>query len=380
MHRRAQPPGSVEGAGGRFGRGYQRRFRTQLDTRRGDEAADPLGDRERGRQPGRADCRHVDQLRTGGRGPDQVVGAAAGRSQPRVGGDRLGRLELGEHPDRLREDLLPRLRSHRPVLGILLVDRGGPGDHLVVEGREDEDSLRLLAGDGEKDPVESLTGRLEDKELALAGVDLEGAVAEQRRNRAGPEAGAVDHHPTAHGLAAAGGKDQSLPAAIDACDRKAGLQCGTVAAGGGGQRGREGDRIGDRFAGDLERAVAVEPYVDPVALGVGRQLRDRLSLRVVVGSHQRPAGENRDAQLGQKLLPQGCGTEDQLRLQLSRRRVEAGVQDAGVCAARGQARLGLGLQQHHLGAAPRQRQSGRAPDHARADDGDLHPANCGAIS
>ena len=118
-------------------------------------SAHALGDPERRGQPGRADRGHVDQpLGTACERPDHVVDAAPGGPQPGVGGDRLGAFERRVHRDRLGHDLLARLGPHRPVVLVVAVDRGRPGDHLAVDGREHEHALGALRRHRQQDPLE----------------------------------------------------------------------------------------------------------------------------------------------------------------------------------------------------------------------------------
>src|SRR6478672_6812475 len=162
------PPWREAGAQGLLG--------AELDSHPGDDLAHPLGDAERGGEPGGADRGDVDQPLTAPRAADQVVDAAAGGAKTRVGGKGLGLGEPREEPCRLRDYLLGGLGPHRPVALVIPVDRGRPGQDLAVDAREDEDPLGPLGGHWEQYLLQSRRRKLEDQELALARIDLEARV------------------------------------------------------------------------------------------------------------------------------------------------------------------------------------------------------------
>ena len=73
--------------------------------------------------------------------------------------------------------------------------------------------------------------------------------------------------------------------------------------------------------------------------------------------------EQRDVEGGDDLLAKLGRAQEQPGLERARGRIEAGVEDARVRAARPERQLGLGFEQQHVHAAARQRER-----HARADD------------
>ena len=106
-------------------------------------------------------------------GADQVVDAAARRTQAGVGGDRLGALERRVHGGRLRQDLVARLGTHRPVVLVLLVDRRRarrrPCRRSV--GNTSTPLVRLVGTGSRIRSSGSPPRRVEHEELALARID-----------------------------------------------------------------------------------------------------------------------------------------------------------------------------------------------------------------
>ena len=105
------------------------------------------------RQAGRADRRDVDELRAGARAPDHVVDARARRGAGRRR-RATGSPEARAASRRLGAHLGERLRAHRPVALVGLVDRRRAGDDVAVDGREHQHSLRALVGNRQQDAVE----------------------------------------------------------------------------------------------------------------------------------------------------------------------------------------------------------------------------------
>ncbi|HEY2398276.1 MAG TPA: hypothetical protein VGH78_04725 [Solirubrobacteraceae bacterium] len=83
-----------------------------------------------------------------------------------------------------------------------------------------------------------------------------------------------------------------------------------------------------------------------------------------------PAAQHRHAELAQQLLAQNRGAQDQLGHELTRRRVEAGVEDPRVGAARPQRQRVLRLEEHGVHRAPGEGVRDGAADHPTADDRD----------
>ena len=163
------------------------------------------------------------------------------------------------------EDLLACLGANPPILWVRLVDRGRPGHHLAVDGREHQHPFCALCGYRQQDPLERLARRrLEDQELALARIDLERLVAGESRHAAGTEPRAVDDEPGDQGPPPAWGQHDPAPISDPAIDPKAGVKLGAVALGGSRELERERDGVGDRLAGDLELPSSPRLHLDPV--------------------------------------------------------------------------------------------------------------------
>ena len=139
--------------------------------------------------------------------------------------------------------------------------------------------------------------RVEDEELALTRVDLEALVTGHPRDLVGAEPGAVDRDIAAELLAAGEGQRQARVLLGNALDPGFGSQLGAAAHGRPRQRQGVGDRIGDRLARHLERAVVAQ--VDPDAVRT-RSLGDAGDGRrvLLVSRRQHGAAMNRgDAEL-----------------------------------------------------------------------------------
>jgi hypothetical protein len=110
--------------------------------------------------------------------------------------------------------------------------------------------------------------------------------------------------------------------------------------------------------------------VDPVGARAGGQLRDGPRLGLVARGQHGTAAQHRDAELVEDRVAQRGGAQDQLGLELARRRVEARVQDPRVRAARGQRQVVPGLEHDGVHAPPGQRVAHRRADDATAHDRD----------
>lgn len=111
--------------------------------------------------------------------------------------------------------------------------------------------------------------------------------------------------------------------------------------------------------------------LDAVGAGVGSQARHGGLLLLAARLKPSAAGVHLDAELVVQLRAQGRRTQDQAGLQLAGLGVKAGVQDPGVGAAGAVRELGLGLEQHDVHAAARERVGDSAADDPAADDRDL---------
>ena len=82
----------------------------------------------------------------------------------------------------------------------------------------------------------------------------------------------------------------------------------------------------------------------------------------------RPAARDGNLKTPHQRLARRARGKDQLTLKLSRRRVEAGVEDARIGAAGAKGRLGLSLEQDHGNPASGQLESHGTPHYSRTDD------------
>ena len=78
-------------------------------------------------------------------------------------------------------------------------------------------------------------GELEDVELALAGVDLEGVVADETGDVVGVQSGAVDGHAAGDAFAVGEVQRQAAGEPVDGFDSGAGADLGAGAHGGVGE-------------------------------------------------------------------------------------------------------------------------------------------------
>ena len=138
------------------------------------------------------------------------------------------------------------------------------------------------------------------------------------------------------------------------------------------RRGRKPERVrhrvGHGLAGNLERAVVAHSRLDPVPPRVRREGLHSLPVAGRPRSQQRAAAQHRHAERVEHGIAEDGRAQDQLGLELARRRVEAGVEDPGVGPAGAEPGLGLRLQQRYRDPAARQRQRHRRADDAGADD------------
>ena len=106
------------------------------------------------------------------------------------------------------------------------------------------------------------------------------------------------------------------------------------------------------------------------------QLGDGSSLGVITRNHRSPASHDGYGQGLHQRLTRGKRGQDQVRLELRWRRVEARVEHARVTAARAKCRLLLRFQQRHADTAARQRECRRTADDAGPNDGHLDIGCC----
>jgi hypothetical protein len=202
---------------------------------------------------------------------------------------------------------------------VVLVDGGGSGDDLAVEGGEDEDALGSLRGDGQQDAVEEgPAGQLEDEELALARVDLEGVVADEPGDGVGVQSGSVDRHRAGEAFPVSEVQGQAVGVLVDAGDTGVGADGGAGADGGVGHGEGVGDGVGDGFAGDEERAVLLA-HLDghAVAAGIPGERDDGLAFGGGAGEEFGAAAHHRDVEGVEDGVAQGRGAQDQVGLSSS---------------------------------------------------------------
>ena len=84
----------------------------------------------------------------------------------------------------------------------------------------------------------------------------------------------------------------------------------------------------------ISSALVTELHVDPVPERVLGQVGDRGFVAFADGPHQRAAAQHRDAERLEHRIAELRSAQDQLGLELARDRVEAGVEDPRVGAAR----------------------------------------------
>ena len=259
------------------------------------------------------------------RGADQVVAAAPGGAQARVARDRLRALERGQHrapPSASPRRTPPGARDQSSLSSWSWAV--GPAITLPSTVGNTSTPLVRFARHRQQDPLERLAaGRLEDEELALARVDREALVAGEPRDLVGAQAGAVDRHAAAqHGRRPRCRSGKPVAArARSPSTRRAGAQLGAGRDRGADQRPGVGDRVGDRLARDLERAVVAERRVDAVAPRAIGQRRDRARLAPSPGAHAAPRSGS-PARRAARAPASGAArrAQDQLGLQLARRR------------------------------------------------------------
>ena len=258
-----------------------------------DQRRDVLGDPERSRQAGRADRRDVHQARARGRRPDHVVRAAPGRTQARRTRRSARRPPAPAHRARLRQHLVARLRRARTSRALSSWSCAvGPATTLPSIGREHEHTLRPLVGHRQQDPFQRRP-RVEDEELALARIDLEASSPTSARHVVGVQARAVDGHVTSRARRRPGPGRAARRARSIASTRAPRAHLAPR------RRQRQGvrDRVGHRFAGDLERAAVARSTAHAVRARVAAMPRDGAHPRRGAVAHHRPAAQHRHAEL-----------------------------------------------------------------------------------
>ena len=273
-------------------------------------------------------------------------------------------------------DLLARFRPHGPVVLVVLIHGGRPRDHLAVDRGEDEHALRALRRLGQQDPLELLAcGWVEHQELPLPGIDLERVVARQPGDGVGVKTGAVHHQAGAYALARGALHHETAAITPDGGHPEAGSQLAAVTSGRQRERERVRDRVGDSLSGHLQVAVLAEQDLDAVAIRVRGQRSDDVAPRVA-RAQARPAAQHRHAKGAEHGISEHRRAQDQLRLELARDGVEAGVEDSRVGPTRGQGGLLLGLQHDHRDASAGQRKRGRGAHDPGPDDRHLSVLGC----
>ena len=305
---------------------------------------------------------------------DRVVHAPPGRPQAGVASRSARRPRAaGTCARGLRQHLAGRVGAHRPVLLVLLVVGRRAGDHLAVDGREHEHSLRSLGGNRQQDALERRR-RVEDEELALARIDLEGVVARQPRDLVGVEPRAVHRDLRGHGLAARLGQADRPAGPLERRDPKA--RYGPrrrSACGRRGEREGERDRVGHRLTrAPRGRRPAPGCTSTPFASAWSRMAATVARSSSSVGDDHGAAAQHRDAELVQDRVAQRGRSQDEPGLELAgvASRTPCGGSPSSCRSRPAQARPRASSSTDRHAAAP-ERERDRRADDAAADHRDL---------
>ena len=307
------------------------------------------------------------------RGPDQVVDAAPGRAavrrRPRPARRRRA---AGSIARRLGQDLVARLRAaptsrpcprRRPRSAPRPPCRRGSGRRARPWCPRSGTGSRIRSSGspaaGRRPGTRPCAGRRRSESSPASARHLVGA-----------QPGAVDDEPGGDAVATRVGHGDAVRRSRCYAPRP---ESRCAARRRDARRRRqgegEGDRVGDRLARDLERAVVAELRLDPVAAR-----RSRPARAIASRSSTQPGASAPRSAAPAGRAPRAPGRAARPERRISSvssspgRRVEAGVEDPRVGAARRQPGLCLGLEQRHRDAPPRQRQRRRAADDAGADD------------
>ena len=304
-----------------------------------------------------------------------------GRAQPGVAGDRLGAVERGQHRSRLRA--APRRAPSARTLQSSLSSWScavGPGDDPAVERREDEHALRRAArapAAGSARAARRPAARTRGTR-PCAGRSRSSSSPARRATSSARRPGAVDDDARAR---AARRRRPRATSAVAVARASPSTRAPTRTLGAARRSRRPRARACSATGsvtlspGTTSAPSAPQLDVDAVARARGaRGRRDRGALdrrrAARATAPQRSTGTPSASSTGSRSVR---GAQDQLGLELAGRRVEAGVQDAGVRAARRQREPGLGLEQDRRRRRAGERERDRGADDAAADHGDLAP-------
>jgi len=121
-----------------------------------------------------------------------------------------------------------------------------------------------------------------------------------------------------------------------------------------------------------ERRVYDRQARDAVACSILRERLEGLEIIFLVGQDELSAALVRDSFTCAEVIQTRCAFDAQPRLQRSLGIVDAGVDYAAVVRARVHAGARVALENRHAAARLCQFRCDGQPDHARADDGDIH--------
>ena len=231
-------------------------------------------------------------------GPDRVVQPVAARGpQAGIAEHRLEAVERRPQRFGLGKHLFACIGSHRPVLLVLLIVGGRPGNHPAVERREHQHALRTLCRDRQQDLLRRPGRRFEHEELALARVDGDPRVSRERREPVRVKPSGVDGGRAADDVSSRRLDGDPVAARLHPRHRAPREDTRARRHRGRRQRVRVGDGIGHRLAGHLEGTVLAERDVDAVARRGPRKRADGLDLRRVARLQDRAAAQHRDPEL-----------------------------------------------------------------------------------